>query len=298
LTVGLSLCSGVAWAHGSEDHGGSRWTFDPFVVAPLLLSGVVYAGGLTRLWRSAELGRGIPVVRVALYAAGWIALGGALVSPLHWAGEQLFTFHMIEHEIVMAIAAPLLVLGRPVGAALWALPLAARRYVAQLAHLVRLRSAWSWLIRPANATILHGMAIWIWHEPHLLDASLASITVHRLQHLSFLFTALLFWWALVRTREHGVAAGHLFITMLHMSLLGALLALSPRVLYPAQTEHAMDWGLSPLEDQQLAGLIMWAPAGTIYAAAAIVFVALWIGRSRHRAGTNLTTALARRSAGG
>ena len=78
----------------------------------------------------------------------------------------------------------------------------------------------------------------------------------------------------------GAAVGHLFVTMLHTSVLGALMALAPRVLYAVQTQHALDWGLTPLEDQQLAGLIMWVPAGTIYAGAALAFAARWIRRSR------------------
>ena len=92
---------------------------------------------------------------------------------------------------------------------------------------------------------------------------------------AFLVTALLFWWSLLR-RSPGAAAGGLVLTMLHTSLLGALLALAPRVLYPAQTAAARLWGLSPLEDQQLAGLLMWVPAGTVYAGAALWFAARWI----------------------
>jgi putative membrane protein len=104
-----------------------------------------------------------------------------------------------------------------------------------------------------------------------------------LQHLSFLVSALLFWYSLLRTsRSSGEALWHLFFTMLHMSLLGALLALSPRVLYLAQTAHSLAFGLTPLEDQQLAGIVMWVPAGTIYAGAALFFAARWIRPSKGR----------------
>jgi cytochrome c oxidase assembly factor CtaG len=278
----LCLQSGTALAHGGEDHNRSQWTFDPFVVAPLLVCGALYVTGIVRLWSRAGRGRGVRAWRVLLYAGGWLALATALVSPLHWAGEQLFTFHMVEHEILMAVAAPLVVLGRPAGAVLWAVPRRLRLTAAQVPRTPALRYLWAWLVRPVNATFLHGGAIWIWHEPHLLNASVSNVAVHRLQHLSFLITALLFWWALVRSHRYGAAVCHVFLTMLHMSLLGAFLALSPRVLYVAQTDHATDWGLSPLEDQQLAGLIMWVPAGTIYAVAALVFAALWIRRSPRR----------------
>src|SRR5947207_10173012 len=90
---------------------------------------------------------------------------------------------------------------------------------------------------------------------------------------------MLFWSALVRCRNSGVAAAHLFATMLHTSILGALVALAPRVLYRLQTEGAAAWGLTPLQDQQLAGLIMWIPAGGIYAGAALLFFAGWVRQS-------------------
>lgn len=277
LLLCLQPC--LAQAHGGEAHDLSPWTFDPFVVGPLLFFGGLYVLGIARLWRHAGRGRGVPAWRVLLYAIGWLSLASALVSPLHSAGEHLFTFHMIEHEIVMAVAAPLLVLGCPVGAALWGLPSRLRLGVATVMRRALLRRLWDTLSRPACATLLHGAAIWIWHEPHLLDASVANVSVHRVQHLSFLLTALLFWWALVRSHHYGVELWHAFVTMMHMSLLGALLTLSPRVFYLVQTEHARQWGLTPREDQQLAGLIMWVPGAIPYAIAALVFAALWIRRS-------------------
>jgi cytochrome c oxidase assembly factor CtaG len=113
----------------------------------------------------------------------------------------------------------------------------------------------------------------------LFDAAVASVLFHRLQHLSFLVTALLFWWSVLRRSNCGLAAWHLFVTMLHTSVLGALMALAPRVLYDAQTATAGAWGLTALEDQQLAGIIMWIPAGTVYAGAALAMTSIWIRQS-------------------
>jgi cytochrome c oxidase assembly factor CtaG len=100
-----------------------------------------------------------------------------------------------------------------------------------------------------------------------------------MQHLTFLVTALLFWWSILWRSERGAAAWHLFVTMMHTSVLGALMAISPRVLYVVQTASASEWGLTPLEDQQLAGILMWIPAGTIYGAGALVMMTLWIKES-------------------
>jgi cytochrome c oxidase assembly factor CtaG len=127
--------------------------------------------------------------------------------------------------------------------------------------------------------VLHGIAIWAWHAPVLFDSAVTNVAMHRLQHLSFLLTAMLFWWSALYRSNSGLAAWHLFVTMMHTSILGALMALAPKVLYQAQTESAAEWGLTPLQDQQLAGLIMWIPAGTIYAGAAMALMAIWIRKS-------------------
>ncbi|HWX47482.1 MAG TPA: cytochrome c oxidase assembly protein [Roseomonas sp.] len=279
LILPLLLAAG-AHAHGAHDRAGEpAWTFDPWVVVPLLTSLALFLGGTLRLWRHAGIGRGVGVGQAALYAAGWLSLAGALLSPLHWFGERLFTLHMVEHEVVMAVAAPLLVLARPGGAFAWALPAGLRRPVWRIGRAPELRRSWALLSAPLVATVLHGIAIWVWHLPALFDATVLHIVMHRLQHLSFLLTALLFWWSLMRRSEPGAAALHVVLTMLHTSLLGTLMTFAPRVLYGAQTAQSSLWGLTPLEDQQLAGLIMWVPAGTVYAAAALGFFALWVKRS-------------------
>jgi putative membrane protein len=269
------LLPSAAWAHGAA----SVWTFDPWVVSPLLLSAALYSVGLVTLWRRAGIGRGIRRWQAACYAAGWLLLAVTLLSPLHWLGEHLFTAHMIEHELIMAAAAPLLALARPIAAFLWALPLGLRQRLGQAGRWRWLRSFWSVLTSPAPATTLHGAVIWFWHAPVLFDDAVAHVTLHRLQHLSFLASALAFWWALVRRAERGAAVLHLFVTMVHTTILGALLVLVPRVHYPGQTALAPQWHLTPLQDQQLSGLVMWVPAGTVYAGAALVFAALWVRQS-------------------
>jgi cytochrome c2 len=112
------------------------------------------------------------------------------------------------------------------------------------------------------------VVLWIWHAPGLFQAALASEPVHALQHLSFLASALLFWWALIHGRQgqmgYGPAVLYLFTTSMHSGALGALLTFAPAPWYPAYGENAAAWGLTAVEDQQLAGLIMWVPAGAVY----------------------------------
>ncbi|WP_458759613.1 cytochrome c oxidase assembly protein [Afipia sp. TerB] len=268
------LSSNPAFAHGLERQAGrAAWTFDPWIVSPLVVFALLYISGAAVLARRAVHTR---VWHHLSCVAGWFTLAAALVSPLHWLGERLFTFHMIEHEIIMAVSAPLLVIARPVGTLLWSLPRRLRLKVGGMMRHHITRRLWDWLSAGRNATLLHAIAIWAWHAPALFDATIDNVFLHRLQHLSFFVTAVLFWWSVFRRSEAGAAAWHVFITMLHTSALGALMALAPRVLYQQQTAAAAAWGLTPLEDQQLAGIIMWVPAGTIYAGAALALIAVWI----------------------
>jgi cytochrome c oxidase assembly factor CtaG len=186
---------------------------------------------------------------------------------------------MIEHEIVMAVSAPLLVAARPIGTMLWSLPRRGRLAVGRWLRRRSVVTLWDRLSSGGSATVLHGIAIWAWHAPVLFDEAVTNVAVHRLQHLSFLLTAMLFWWSVLYRSNQGIAAWHLFVTMIHTGILGALMALTPKVLYQVQTASAAEWGLTPLQDQQLAGLIMWVPAGTVYAGAAMALMVIWIRQS-------------------
>jgi putative membrane protein len=260
------------------------WEFDPWITIPLAISALLYARGTWSLWQRAGAGRGVPWWQAAAFLAGWLTLVSALVSPLHEWSEHLFAAHMVEHELLMAVAAPLLCAANPLGPLLRGFPKGTRGWLIRAGAARPIPFVWRGLMIPAVATILHAVAIWAWHIPSLLDGTLTHEWMHRLQHVSFLGTALVFWWSILRRprREYGAAALHIFATMMHMSLLGALLALAPRVYYPLQCAGAPAFGLSPLEDQQLAGLIMWVPAGTLYILAGVLAVGVWLGSGTSR----------------
>jgi cytochrome c oxidase assembly factor CtaG len=128
---------------------------------------------------------------------------------------------------------------------------------------------------------MHGAALWIWHLPALFDLTLSNDAVHALQHFSFLGAALIFWWALIRghgRRNFAVGVLYLFGAMLHTGLLGAFLTFSQRLWYPVYAGTTEQWGLTPLEDQQLGGLIMWVPACLVYVIAALALAGLLLRR--------------------
>lgn len=241
------------------------WHWEPAAVLPIAAVSLAYSVGMLRLWRSAGIGRGVSAARAAAFAGGMLLLVTALCSPLAGLAEQLFSAHMVVHEVVMAAAAPLLVAARPMGPLAWALP----RSFMRVLKPVRFFSV------PLVATLLQAAVIWLWHVPWAFRAASESAMLHDVQHASFLAAALLFWQAMEQAARDraGVAVGYLFATSLHTGFLGALLMLSPRLWFPA---HG-GFGLSPLEDQQLAGAIMWMPGGMIYAILALAYAGRWIG---------------------
>lgn len=258
----------------------TAWSFEPGVVAGLVLTGWLYFRGVRAVWAAAGTGRGVRVWEAGAFGAGWFLLLLGLISPLHRLGEVLFSAHMAQHELLMAAAAPLLVLGRPVVAFLWAVPIHWRKTAGSWFAATPARVAWSTISSPLVAWTLHAVAIWLWHAPPLYQATLGSEAIHTLQHLSFLGTGLLFWWTLLRSREGRLGAPfavvYLFTTAVHTSLLGALLTFSSRLWYPLYASSTAAWGLTPLEDQQLAGLIMWVPAGLAYVIATLAIAGSWL----------------------
>ena len=273
VAAAVALTAVPAAAHEGHSHA-IGWTLDLGVTLPLAIALLLYLAGLARLRQRSKGGRPQLRTRAIRYLAGWAILAGALVSPLHEAGEVSFTFHMIEHELIMLPAALLLVAARPGPVLLWGLPQAVR---SALGPLIRF-GLWRSLGSPYVATALQAVAIVAWHMPALFDRALDSEGWHIAQHLSFLVTALAFWWAMLARR--GDAAGNfisaicLFVTSMIGGGVGALMALDASPWYSAYVALGMTpFGLSPAEDQQLAGVIMWVPGGLFHLAAAMVFLA-------------------------
>jgi putative membrane protein len=257
------------------------------LASSLVVFAVLVTIGGRRAWRS---GGPHPHVRwrpIVAFAAGWLALAAALVSPLDEWSETLFVAHMAQHELLMVVAAPLMALSGPLVALLWALPAGLRRGVVEIAACRPIAAMWAVMTAPPIAWLLHAVALWVWHLPSLYEVALEHEAIHAVQHLCFFGTAGLFWWGLVHGRYgrlgYGAAVLYLFATGLHSGMLGALIGFSPQVLYSAYASTSQAWGLTPLEDQQLAGFLMWVPAGLVFAAGGLWFFAAWVLESGRRA---------------
>lgn len=263
-----------ACAHSADD-AQHWWTLDPWVWLPLSSVIVLYVIGIL-LMRNKRITYGTVQARALLsFGAGIAFLFFALIWPLDALGEISFAAHMAQHMVLIALAAPLLVLARP------SVPIAvalAGLFPGTFVLLARLRKTTRLLLRPNVAFTIHAAVIWVWHAPLLFDAALRWQWLHVIEHVSFLASGMLFWAALRQiggAGGHGAAALWTLATLIHTGMLGALITFAPRLIYSSYVD-IHDLALTPLEDQQLAGLIMWIPAGLCYLVTGIGFAAAWL----------------------
>jgi len=245
---------------------------DALMMISLLLMASLYAAAV---WKDKTVRR-----RDAFFfTGGWLALLLALSPPVHELAEAHLWAHMAQHELIMIIAAPLLALGRPHLVLLRLLGRDQRAIVTRWFYRLRTNLLLAWA--------LHGTTLWVWHVPSLYEAAVNQPLVHFAQHASFLVTALLFWWAALDRRSgYGAAALYTFATSLHSGILGALFFLAPQSWY-----RVYGIGHAALEDQQLAGLIMWIPGGVVFALTALGLLWRWLADIERRVNAREARAL-------
>jgi len=254
------------------------WNPDPFIVVPLVVLVYAYWGGTKKLWRAAGHGRGIRPWQTLAFASAILAIVAALLSPLDILADRLFSAHMGQHLLLMTVAAPLLALATPEVAVLWALRPPHRTALGSA--LRRLRAVRILGALPI-AFALHSAALWLWHAPPLYEAALHNAVLHALEHATLLGTGYMFWSAAfsgLRRAGRGLLVSFLYVFVLGAQCtgLGALITLSSRPWYPSY---------GSLDDQVLAGVLMWVPAGFAYLAYALWLLGAWlrqIGRASCR----------------
>jgi cytochrome c oxidase assembly factor CtaG/cytochrome c2 len=257
-----------------------QWQFEPIVATSLAVVAALYVLGLYRLSNQIEVRIRPDKPHIGAFFSGILLVFVALCSPIETLADSLFSMHMGQHILLTMMAPPLLVWShpRPVFAA--AFSDSWRERAANAWSAFGLDHLTSFVMHPINVFLLFCGAFVFWHLPIPYLWGLRYETAHVLEHASFLFVALVFWTLIIepsgkRRLGYGAALLFLTVTVLVSDLPGALMVLSPRSLYPIHADGAAAWGLSVMQDQELAGLIMWIPAGAIYLAAAIwLFVRL------------------------
>ena len=236
------------------------------IVVSLIVLSYSYASGLRNLWRAAGRGRGVRAWQAVAFTTGLAAVAVALLSPLDTLADTSFSAHMGQHLLLMAVAAPLLALGSPELALLWSVSRGTRVVLGREIHRGR------YLTSLPVAFTLHSFALWAWHAPPLYEAALHDAVLHALEHLTLLGTGLLFWSAAFfglhrNTGQVGAAILYVFAFAAQCTGLGALITLSRTPWYASYPS---------LDDQVLAGVLMWVPAGMLYLAYALLLLGCWL----------------------
>lgn len=238
----------------SPDEIWRRWNLDPVLLTALAAIGIAYLVLARR--------EGLPAWRRWAFSAGWALAGIALICPICSLSVALFSARVGQHMFLASVAAPLVALGWP---------------AAEVSG-----SAARW--RPMLAAAGFGAALWFWHAPVPYDATFTSVSVYWLMHLTTFGAALILWRAAIASWSRSLegAGAAVLVTVLQMGLLGAVITFAGRPLYAPHLHTTFAWGLTPLQDQQLGGVIMWVPAGVLLAAALAAGFAEMLMRSDAR----------------
>jgi cytochrome c oxidase assembly factor CtaG len=207
-------------------------------------------------------------------------LGAGIVSPIDALADTLLSVHMVQHLILLMVAPPLLVYGRPGLVTFLGLPASSRAGLGGLGARRRLRQAGTVVLNPLVVLVATVAALWGWHLPGPYQAAITHPALHAVEHLTFLVSALAFWALVIdpgprRRLGYGPAILLVFATMLAGAALGALITFSSTVLYPLYGAGARLWGTTPLADQQVAGALMWIPPGAVLFLTVIVLALRW-----------------------
>jgi cytochrome c oxidase assembly factor CtaG len=247
----------------SHAHGALHlWVFPTGITLVLILASIVYLRGWHRLWIA--LPKGLNKRRLAAAMSGVLATWAALGSPLAVLDHEFLTVHMVQHLLLMTVAAPLLLLGAPMITLLNGLP---RPLVNRL---LRLLVRWS-LVHKLERFVAHPVFCWLgstaavigWHIPSLFELGMRTEKWHEVEQACFFAAGLLFWlpvvqpWPSVARWPRWSVPLYLFLATLPCDVLSAFLAFCDRVVYPNYLSSHRVFSMSPLEDQECAGALMW-----------------------------------------
>jgi putative membrane protein len=254
------------------------WNLEPTLLFGLLLQPVSYLAliGPLRRWfpGSAPVSQG----RIQTFLLGSLAIFVALVSPIDTLAFSSLTMHMLQHMLLTLVAAPLLLAGTP------------RWLFRPLLRLPFALPVGRFFTSPLVAFLIYNTIFSLWHVPQFYELALQNQAVHIIEHISMLVAAVLTWWPIFSPLDElpgpsdPVKCAYLFFQSLPPTILGALITFSTIIIYPSYARGQQVFGLSPLTDQQLAGLLMWVPGGLVFFAVMTVIFIRWLNRDNEATG--------------
>jgi cytochrome c oxidase assembly factor CtaG len=276
----------------------SPWEFRPEVLFPVLLMGTLYVLGWLRIRRKLDSRAAKPSGkhklasgwRLAAYLGGLASLLLALLSPIDVLGGQLLIMHMVQHKILVMVAAPLLWLGDPFPIVLWALPANLRRAVGSLFERDTLfRRALTAATQPGICWLVLVFVYIGWHDPGLYDAALRIPWVHNLEHITFFGAAMLFWYPVVNSAPHLHKALPYWVRIVYLiafvppnAIAGASIAMATDIIYPHYATVPHIWGFTALEDQAWGGAIMWIWSSEMMIQTAVIMLGVSFYQEKRR----------------
>ncbi len=243
------------------------WALHPSVIIGTGLLGALYFWGIGPLRRRRALGPPATPWQIASFSAALVVLLFALNGPMHDLSDYyLFSVHMVQHLLLTLLFPPLLIAGTPG----WLLsPILSRPPILRVARV---------LTYPVVAAGLYTVTIAAWHVAPAYDLMMRDHEVHIATHIMFMVAATIMWWPVMSPSPElpplspGLAILYLFLVGIPMQLVAAMITLADEVLYPWYSSAPRMWGLSPLDDQRLGGLLMWVPGNLwMFLAIGIVF---------------------------
>lgn len=263
------------------------WTFEPLPTLGIAGATITWLWAVRRV-DSLHPANPVPRSRTLAFLAAMAALALALISGIARYDTSLFSVHMVQHVLLMLVAAPFLAMSAPITLVLrLASPATRRRWILPILHSRAVR----FLTFPVTDWVIFSGVMWASHFSPLFNAALEDPTVHYFEHALFLTTALLFWWPAVGMDPapwrmgHPVRIVHVFLQMTQNTFLAVVILNVPTVLYAHYATLVRPWGPLPIDDQRLAAGIMWLAGDLIFLAAIMVLVAGWMhaeGRSTAR----------------
>jgi putative membrane protein len=257
-----------------------NWNFAPSILMMLLSQAVLYGYLIYIARKDGRWGTDVRLSHVIAFALGLTLIFAALVTPIDsLSSVALFSAHMVQHILLMLLAPACLLLGTP------------GYWIRYLYELPGLKPVLPVVTHPLVTLIAFNAVMWIWHVPALYDGALRNPNIHIVEHMMFLAAGVLMWLPVVhdvppgRVLSYPARMAYLFACMVSSSILGAIFTFAPAIAFPFYGDAALAFGLAPLTDQQLAGLIMWVPGSGIFFVAILAVFAAWLNAEDRKAKT-------------